>query len=104
MLTLIAVLTMAGSKTLFCNLLDRLLRAKVAFFDTTPSGRILNWFTKDVDNIDNQMPRNLWFFSSSMLRIWSLLILIIVCLPIVLLTFIPIVIVSLILLVSIHGG
>ena len=37
--------------TVFANV----LRLPVAFFDSTPIGRIQNRFTKDIDTIDNQL-------------------------------------------------
>ena len=66
---LFAQLTMAvgclrSSKLLHTELLYGTLRAPIGFFDTTPSGRILNRFGKDVDVIDNVLPPNLraWLF------------------------------------------
>ncbi|KAJ2446736.1 hypothetical protein GGF42_005616 [Coemansia sp. RSA 2424] len=40
------------SKALHGKALQRVLRAPMAFFDTTPLGRILNRFTRDVDSLD----------------------------------------------------
>ncbi|GAV08511.1 hypothetical protein RvY_18193 [Ramazzottius varieornatus] len=38
------------------RLLVKVLRAAISFFDSTPSGRILNRFAKDVTSVDNQLP------------------------------------------------
>lgn len=57
-----AILTYRGSvrgaQILFHKMLDRIVHAPMRFFDTTPVGRILNRFGKDVATIDTQMARN----------------------------------------------
>lgn len=55
------------------------MRAPVAFYDTTPIGRILNRFTKDIADVDQMVPPTLSMFIFSLLlcsnskRIFSLL-------------------------------
>ncbi|KAJ3058091.1 hypothetical protein HDU99_006972, partial [Rhizoclosmatium hyalinum] len=44
-----------ASKNLHEKALERILRAPTSFYDTTPLGRILNRFSRDVDAIDNQL-------------------------------------------------
>jgi len=44
-----------ASRLLHSNLLRRVLAAPVAFFDTTPLGRILNRFSADITQIDERL-------------------------------------------------
>ncbi|KAI8328920.1 hypothetical protein BC941DRAFT_444086 [Chlamydoabsidia padenii] len=47
-----------GARVLFDALLIRIIRAPSRFFDTTPVGRILNRFGKDVTTVDLRMARS----------------------------------------------
>ncbi|KAJ2792302.1 hypothetical protein GGI18_000518, partial [Coemansia linderi] len=49
---LLVVSSFMCSKALHGQALRRVLRAPMSFFDTTPLGRILNRFTRDVDSLD----------------------------------------------------
>lgn len=50
-----------ASGVLHHRLLDRILHAPMAFFDTTPLGRIVNRFSTDMDRIDSTIPTYLKF-------------------------------------------
>ncbi|XP_045104248.1 multidrug resistance-associated protein 1-like isoform X3 [Portunus trituberculatus] len=45
-----------AAKKLHANLLYNVLRLPMSFFDTTPLGRLINRFSKDVDTLDNVLP------------------------------------------------
>ncbi|KAJ7984781.1 hypothetical protein DPEC_G00358340 [Dallia pectoralis] len=71
------------------NLLQGVLRAPLGFFDTTPTGRVLNRFSKDMDTIDSQIQLDI---DKLMITFWftlSLLILISVLTPPCLLVIVP---------------
>ncbi|KAI0342890.1 ABC protein [Trametopsis cervina] len=44
------------SQNLHHDAITNIFYAPMSFFDTTPAGRILSVFGKDIDNIDNQLP------------------------------------------------
>ncbi|CAF1344492.1 unnamed protein product [Adineta ricciae] len=45
-----------SSRTLHSALLLGILRSPMSFFDTTPIGRILNRFAKEIDSVDSTLP------------------------------------------------
>lgn len=45
-----------ASSSLHLDMLTSVLRAPSRFFDATPSGRVLNRFSKDVDDVDTFVP------------------------------------------------
>ena len=74
-------LTIAGtrsSKALMHKAMESTLRAPVSFFDTTPTGRILNRFSKDVDVMDNNLTDAMRMYFFTLATITSVFILIIV--------------------------
>lgn len=57
-------LCLSASIGLHDALFSSIMRAKMSFFDSTPSGRILNRFSKDLKNIDSQLAQALIQFIS----------------------------------------
>ncbi|RUS35015.1 ABC transporter type 1, transmembrane domain-containing protein [Jimgerdemannia flammicorona] len=53
---LLAVAGIRASRVLHGQLLERVFRLKMSFFDTTPLGRITNRFSKDLSSIDEKIP------------------------------------------------
>ncbi|XP_067679181.1 multidrug resistance-associated protein 1-like [Haliotis asinina] len=71
------------------DLLDNILRQSMTFFDTTPTGRILNRFTRDVDIVDNHLPRITRQWLATLFNVFSVLIVIAYSTPLFLAAAIP---------------
>lgn len=86
----VGLFCMSASFALFCfycsNRLHhasiaRVLHAPVAFFDTTPQGRITHRFSKDVDAVDNVVGETLRLFISTTVQAIGTIILVSIILP-----------------------
>ncbi|KAI0925971.1 hypothetical protein AcV5_008554 [Taiwanofungus camphoratus] len=76
-----AILTYLASKELHSAALKRVMYAPMSFFETTPLGRIMNRFAKDIDTIDNTLGDSLRMFMSTLANIVGAIILIAIVLP-----------------------
>ncbi|KAG0767124.1 hypothetical protein G6F29_004134 [Rhizopus arrhizus] len=70
-----------ASRRIHMQLLDRLLGAKVRFFDTTPVGRIVNRFSSDLETIDQNVASSLSFLLYSVIATISVILLVSVITP-----------------------
>lgn len=52
----LALGTLRAASAIHSQLLQNILQCSMSFFDTTPVGRIINRFGKDIDILDNSIP------------------------------------------------
>uniref|UniRef100_A0A3B4XU10 ATP-binding cassette, sub-family C (CFTR/MRP), member 10 n=1 Tax=Seriola lalandi dorsalis TaxID=1841481 RepID=A0A3B4XU10_SERLL len=71
------------------RLLDRVLKATVTFFDTTPLGRVLNRFSSDLYSVDDSLPFILNILLANVFGLLGMLVVISYGLPWVLLPLLP---------------
>ena len=81
--------SVGASSKLFSALLDAILRAPVSFFDTTPIGRIVNRFAKDMDIVDSTLPSYISFFLLVLVPLMSTICIILYSLPVFAAVLIP---------------
>ena len=62
-------------------LLQSALHCPMSFFDTTPLGRILNRFSRDMDMVDQRIPLFVQVFISNVTQLVSIVFLIIYTIP-----------------------
>uniref|UniRef100_A0A668AHI6 ATP-binding cassette sub-family C member 5 n=1 Tax=Myripristis murdjan TaxID=586833 RepID=A0A668AHI6_9TELE len=55
----ITKVTLSASSSLHNAIFKKIIACPMSFFDTTPTGRILNRFSKDQDEVDSLLPYNL---------------------------------------------
>ncbi|KAJ6788704.1 hypothetical protein PWT90_02426 [Aphanocladium album] len=72
---LLTVLGTNASKSMLKDAVTRVLRAPMAFFDTTPLGRITNRFSRDVDVMDNNLTDAIRMFFFTLANVTAVFIL-----------------------------
>ncbi len=98
----IAIASYLASKTLHRKLMDNILRCPMSFFDTTPLGRILNRFSKDINVIDETIPRSIRSFLMTILSVFSTIIVVSIATPIFLIVILPMTIIYILVQVRPH--
>ena len=66
---LLALSGLRAAHVLHNEIVHAVLRLPMAFFDTTPIGRLLNRFSKDIDTLDNTLPFNLRGWITTLLQV-----------------------------------
>ncbi|XP_072247113.1 ATP-binding cassette sub-family C member 2 isoform X2 [Leuresthes tenuis] len=90
---LFAKASVDASRILHSRLLHNILRVPMTFFDTTPSGRIVNRFAKDIFSVDEAIPQSFRAWITCLLSVLSTLLVICLATPIFIAVIIPLAIV-----------
>ncbi|ORZ38330.1 hypothetical protein BCR44DRAFT_34138 [Catenaria anguillulae PL171] len=69
-----AFIAIRCSRVTSATLLRRVLRLPMSFFDVTPSGRVINRFSKDQDGIDSMLPPQIHHYFYSVLQLGAILV------------------------------
>ena len=65
-----------ASHTIHQNLLSHTMHSPMSFFDTNPTGRILNRFSSDIDTVDQSIPFEIDDFMNCMAETVAILVII----------------------------
>jgi ATP-binding cassette subfamily C (CFTR/MRP) protein 1 len=82
--------SLAAGQYLFSDMLATVLYAPMAFFDTTPLGRIVNRFSKDIYTIDEKIPQTVRGYLSTMCKVLGVLLYISVVTPLFIVALAPV--------------
>ena len=77
----IGILTQYSSKALHRKAITTVMRAPMSFFETTPLGRIMNRFSKDIDTIDNTVSDSMRMFLMTFSNVIGAFVLIAIIIP-----------------------
>lgn len=80
-----------ASRKILGNLVASVLKGNMAFFDTTPTGRVLNRFSRDTDMVDTQLPNLMETYLNIGWWLFGACVLISILLPWFIIPFVPIV-------------
>ena len=82
---------LAAAAGIHKNMLAAILHAPTSFFDTTPSGQILNRFTMDMKDIDEALVMTLSSALSLIFMMVSVVVTMVVVMPYILIPLVPLV-------------
>ncbi|XP_040163166.1 multidrug resistance-associated protein 1 isoform X8 [Anopheles arabiensis] len=82
--------TLRAARRMHATLLQAVLRLPLAFFDITPTGRILGRFSKDIDVMDNELPDTVLSISYCFYEVVATLVVISISTPIFAAVIVPI--------------
>lgn len=70
-----------ASRRLHLDLLHNVLRSPMSFFERTPSGNLVNRFSKELDTVDSMIPQAIKMFMNSLFSVVGACIVILVTTP-----------------------
>lgn len=91
-----------ASRNLHNNMLQCILRLPLSFFDTTPIGRIINRFSRDIEVIDGLLPETIQSWLMTFFGVVSTMIILCYSTPIFLVVVVPVFILYYFIQVFIH--
>lgn len=72
-----------ASRRLHLDLLHNVLRSPMSFFERTPSGNLVNRFSKELDTVDSMIPQVIKMFMGSLFNVIGACIIILLATPMV---------------------
>ncbi|CAH1274300.1 ABCC1 [Branchiostoma lanceolatum] len=85
----LAIGALFASTTLHASLMNNILHLPMAFFDTTPLGRVLNRFSRDIYTVDQIIPMCMQMFLYTFLSTFSTVIVMTYSTPLILVAVVP---------------
>lgn len=77
----ISICGIIASRHLHMDLLNNVLHSPMSFFESTPSGNLLNRFAKEIDAIDCMVPEGLKMMLSYVFKLMEVCIIVLMATP-----------------------
>ncbi|XP_044517360.1 ATP-binding cassette sub-family C member 12 isoform X2 [Gracilinanus agilis] len=96
--------TLMASSTLHDQVFEKILKSPMSFFDTTPTGRLMNRFSKDMDELDVRLPFHAENFLQQFSMVLSIIVILAAVFPAILFVLVGLACIFYILLRIFHRG
>nr|XP_012805668.2 ATP-binding cassette sub-family C member 12 isoform X1 [Jaculus jaculus] len=97
-------ITLMASSSLHNRVFQKVIKSPMSFFDTTPTGRLMNRFSKDMDELDVRLPFHAENFLQQFFMVIVILLILAAVFPAVLLVLAGLTILFIVLLRIFHRG